>query len=160
MAATRNIVASYKGPIRVVRRILAQGEQENRALIYLMLGCLLVFIAQMPRLAREAFLTGEDLNMLMGATLMAWIFVAPLLLYAVAWMTYLITKLLRLGMRSYATRIALFWALLASSPIMLLWGMTAGFIGEGTELTLVGVIWACVFTWFWVGGLIAGARES
>ena len=72
MAVTRNITATYRGPGRVVTDLLAMGQREDRALAYLMAGCVTVFIAQMPRLAREAHLTGEDLNMLMGATLMPW----------------------------------------------------------------------------------------
>ncbi|QFT59927.1 hypothetical protein FIU94_13930 [Sulfitobacter sp. THAF37] len=158
MAATRDIVATYRGPGQVVRRLLGQGAREDRALIYLMVGCLLVFVAQTPRLAREAHVTGEDLGMMMGGTLMAWLFIAPLILYAVAGLSQLLGRALGRGPGGYGARIALFWALLASTPLMLLWGLTAGFVGEGIELNTVGAIWLAVFLWFWAAGFGAAAR--
>lgn len=160
MAATRDIVATFRGPGKVVRRILGQGPREDRALIYLMVGCLMVFVAQTPRLARQAFETGEDLRMLMGASLMAWLFIAPLLFYVLAGVIGVIARLLRQNISSYGARLALFWALLASCPIMLLWGLTAGFIGPGIEMSLVGGLWCAAFIWFWVAGMIAAGKEG
>lgn len=159
MAATRDIVATYRGPGKVMRRLLARETREDRALIYLMLGCLLVFVAQTPRLAREAFETGQELNALLGASLMAWVFIMPLLLYLIAGITLIVARLLGSKISSYGTRMALFWALLATSPIMLLWGLTAGFVGPGTEMTLVGIIWCAAFLWFWISGFRAAAKE-
>ena len=52
-------------------------------------------------------------------------------------------------------RSPLFWALLASSPLMLLHGLVAGFIGPGIQLQSVGLVWLAVFLWFWIRGLIA-----
>lgn len=160
MAATRDIVATYRGPAAVVRRLLAQGPREDRALIYLMLGCLMVFVAQTPRLAREAHVTGAELRMLMGATLMAWLFIAPLVFYVLAGLSALVLRLFRAGVSGFGARLALFWALLASSPLMLLWGLTAGFVGAGPALTLVGVLWLALFGWFWAGGLVGAARSG
>lgn len=155
MTATTDIVASYKGPGRVVRRILGQGVREDRALIFLMIGCLMVFIAQLPRLSRGAHLTETDLNMLMGGALMAWLFIAPLLLYVLAGLTHVIARAVGGKGPAYGARIALFWALLATSPLILLHGLTAGFVGPGLELSLVGIIWVAAFFWFWISGLRA-----
>jgi hypothetical protein len=155
MAATRDIIATYRGPGRVLRRLLRQGAREDRALVYLMIGCLMVFVAQTPRLARQAWLTGEDLGLLMGATLLAWLFIAPLVFYLLAGASLLVMRLLGQQVSAYAARMALFWALLAASPVMLLWGLTAGFIGQGTELTITGIAWLGVFLWFWFAGLLA-----
>lgn len=160
MAATRDILASYRRPGTVVARIIGEGEQEPRALIFLMVGCLMVFVAQTPRLARQAFETGEDLRMLLGATLMAWLFIAPLILYVVAGVTHLVLKLGRRSSTPYGSRIALFWALLASCPLMLLWGLTAGFVGPGVEMTVIGVLWVSCFAWFWGAGLIASTKQD
>lgn len=160
MAATQDIVATYGGPGRVVQRLLQQGEQESRALVFLMLGCLMVFIAQTPRLAREAHLTEGDLPMLLGGTLMAWIFIAPLLFYAIAIISHVVARAFGRKQSAYGARIALFWALLASSPLMLLWGLTAGFIGPGAQLNLVGFAWTVVFIWFWIGGLLGAGRAA
>lgn len=160
MAITQNITATYRGPGRVVRRLLELGQREDRALAYLMASCALVFIAQLPRLAREAHLTGQDLNMLMGASLMAWIFVAPLLLYVIAFAARGVGRILRGQGTSYGARLALFWALLASSPLILLHGLIAGFVGPGIQLQAVGLIWFMVFMWFWIGGSIAQERAA
>lgn len=158
MAITRNISATYRGPGRVMRQLLAMGQREDRALAYLMAGCLVMFVSQMPKLAREAHLTGEDLNMLMGASLMAWVFMAPLLLYGLAALSHLVAKLFRGQGSYYGARLALFWALLASSPLILLNGLVAGFIGPGIELQVVGMVWVGVFAWFWISGLLAAER--
>ncbi|WP_298835902.1 YIP1 family protein [uncultured Roseobacter sp.] len=160
MPVTRDIPATYRGPGRVVRRLLAAGHREDRALAYLMAGCVLMFLAQLPRLAREAHLTGQELNMLMGASLMAWVFVAPLMLYCVAALSHIVAKLMRGRGTWYSARIALFWALLASSPLVLLNGLVAGFIGPGLELQLVGLAWISVFAWFWIGGMLAAEKGA
>ena len=158
MAITRNIAATYRGPGRVVRRLLSLGPREDRALAYLMGACMLIFVAQLPRLSREAHLTGDDLNMLLGATLMAWVFIAPLLLYAIAFLARVVGKILRGQGSGYGARLALFWALFASSPLILLHGLTAGFIGPGLEMQAVGLLWCAVFFWFWISGSIAQER--
>ncbi|MEM6304476.1 MAG: YIP1 family protein [Pseudomonadota bacterium] len=160
MAATRDIVATYGGPAKVVRKLLGQGAHEPRALMFLMLGCLLVFIAQMPRLAREAHLTESDLSMMMGGALMGWIFIAPLALYTIALLSHFIARALGRRQSAYAARLALFWALLASTPLMLLWGLTAGFVGPGIQLDIVGALWFGIFMWFWLGGLWGVGRGA
>lgn len=160
MAATRDIVATYTGPGKVMRRLLGQGTREDRALIFLIVACILVFVAQTPRLAREAYETETELNALLGGSLMGWLFIAPLLMYLIAGLTALIGKALRTGLSGFGARMALFWALLASSPLMLLWGLTAGFVGPGIEMDIVGVAWLVAFLWFWIAGLITAAQEA
>ncbi|MFK7881301.1 YIP1 family protein [Roseobacter sp.] len=158
MAVTRNITATYRNPGKVLRGMLSLGPREDRALAYLMAGCVIVFVAQMPRLAREAHIEGTELNMLLGASLMAWVFIAPLMLYCLAAASHVVAKLFRGRGSYYGARLALFWALLAASPLMLLNGLVAGFIGPGLELQIVGFVWFLAFVWFWVGGLIAAER--
>ena len=158
MAATRDIVASYRNPAAVVRRLLGPGPREDRNLVYLMVACLIFFVAQTPRLAREAHVNGTELDMLLGATLLAWLFIAPLIFYMLAAGTQIILRVMRGRPSGYGTRLALFWALLASSPLVLLHGLTAGFVGEGIELRIVGLVWLCVFLWFWISGLLVAYR--
>ncbi|WP_299369811.1 YIP1 family protein [uncultured Tateyamaria sp.] len=160
MAITRNIAATYRGPGRVIRRLLTLGPREDRALAYLMGACVLIFVAQLPRLAREAHLTGQDLDMLMGATLMAWIFIAPLLLYCIALLARLVGRVLGGKGTPYGARLALFWALLASTPVLLLHGLVAGFIGPGIQMQLVGLAWLVLFVWFWISGSLAQERAA
>jgi len=154
MSVTRDIVATYKAPGRVMARMVARGQREDRALIILMVGCILVFIAQWPRLARQAYMTGQDLNMLLGGTLLAWLFIMPLLLYVMAFIVHLGARTFGGKGSGYGARLSLFWALLASSPVVLLHGLVAGFIGSGPALDGVGLLWLMLFAWFWIAGLI------
>lgn len=153
MSALSDIVATYGGPRRVIRRILAAGANEPRALVILMAGCAVVFVAQWPRLARQAHLEGQELNPLLGGALMAWLFIMPLVLYTLALISHWVLKALGGRGQPFGARITLFWALLASAPLMLLWGLTAGFVGPGPALSLVGIVWVAVFLWVWVSGL-------
>ncbi len=159
MSVVRDIVATYRGPGRVIRRLLTAGEREDRALALTMATCALVFVAQLPRLAREAHLSGEELNPILGASLLAWVIIAPLLFYALGGIVHLVARVLGGQGSYYSARLALIWALLASIPLILLHGLVAGFIGQGTQLAIVGAVWLAVFTWFWVAGTIAAERR-
>ena len=68
--------------------------------------------------------------------------------------------MLRSKAEPWALRLALFWALLAASPLMLLHGLVRGFIGESTPQMIVGALWFVVFMWFWISVSRAAAKES
>ena len=160
MSVTRDIAATYRGPGAVVRRLLQAGENEARALVILMSACALVFVAQLPRLARVAHLTGQELNALLGGSLLGWLFIAPLFFYLVAAISHLIARIFGGRGNFYGARVALFWALLASSPLVLLNGLVAGFIGPSPALQIVGAAWLAVFAWFWFAGLRQAERAE
>ncbi|EEX10815.1 conserved hypothetical protein [Ruegeria lacuscaerulensis ITI-1157] len=160
MPVTADIVATYRGPGRVVRRLLDMGPREDRALAFVMAFCVIGFIAQLPGLARRAHLEGLDLNMLMGGALLGSVFLLPLLFYLVAWISGGIARLIGAPVTSYKARLVLFWALLASSPLVLLNGLVAGFIGPGPAQTGVGLLWVAVFAWFWLSGLAQVSRAA
>ncbi len=153
MPVTTDIVASYRRPAQVMRRLLSAGTREDRALAMLMAGCVLAFISQLPRLAREAHLTGEELNPMLGGALFAWLFIAPLMFYLIAALSHLVARLFKGKGDWFGARLALFWAFLAASPLMLLNGLTAGFVGPGAALTLVGFIWFVAFMVIWLVSL-------
>lgn len=156
MALTGDILASYRSPGRVLSRRMARrddGRAEGRALVTLMLACFLIFIAQWPRLAREAHLTGGDLNMMLGGALLGWLFIAPLILYAMAGISHLIARPMG-GRASYTeARMALFWGLLAAAPLWLAWGLAAGMIGSGPWLDALGIVALLAFLGIWGMGL-------
>lgn len=153
MAVTTDIVATWRGPRPVMRRLLAPGPNEGRALAMLMAGCGVTFIGQWPRLMRVSLETGRDFNPLVGGALLGWLFIAPLGFYAIAFVSHALLRAAGGRAQPFAARLALFWAFLAASPLMLLHGLVAGFIGPGGETTAVGAIWAAVFLWFWLSGL-------
>jgi hypothetical protein len=136
-----------------MRRLLSAGTREDRALAMLMAGCVLAFISQLPRLSREAHLTGEELNPMLGGALFAWLFIAPLMFYLIAALSHLVARLFKGNGDWFGARLALFWAFLAASPLMLLNGLTAGFVGPGAALTLVGFVWFVAFMVIWLVSL-------
>ncbi len=153
MALTTDIVATYRRPGAVLRAILARGPSEPRALAYLMAGCVVLFVARWPALARQAHLEDQDLNMLMGGSLLGLVFIAPLILYGLAFLVHLVSQATGGQGTAFGARMALFWSLLASAPLILLNGLVAGFIGPGAALQLVGLIWFGLFLWFWIAGM-------
>ncbi|MFK7938209.1 MAG: YIP1 family protein [Roseovarius sp.] len=155
MPVTRDIVATYRGPGRVMRRLLGMGEREDRALAILMAGCLVAFVSTWPGLQRQAHFAGEELNPLLAGSLMGWIFLAPLLFYLIALISLFILRAIRGKLSGFDARLALFWAFLAASPLLLLHGLVAGFIGPGVEKNIVGALWMVMFLWFWISGMKA-----
>jgi len=160
MSVVMDIVATYRGPAQVLRRFAAAGQREDRAIAILMAGCAVVFVSSWPAAAREAHLTGQDIGMMMGGALFAWLFIMPLVLYGLAFLVWGGFRVLRSKAEPWALRLALFWALLAASPLMLLHGLVRGFIGESTPQMIVGALWFVVFMWFWISGSRAAAKES
>jgi hypothetical protein len=160
MAVTTDLTATYRGPARVMRRLLSMGPREDRALAFLMAACVIVFFAQLPRLAREAHLTGQELNMLLGGALMGWVFIAPMFFYGLAGLSHLVARLFGGQGDWYGARLALFWSFLASTPLLLLNGLVAGFIGPGPALNGVGILWMVVFVWFWISSLRQAERPA
>lgn len=161
MAVSSDIVRTYRAPRQVVRDLLSRGRREDRALAFLMVACLLLFVAQWPRLSREAFLAPEiPLEARMGGALMGWIFVAPLLAYGLAALTRLVAALLGGQGSFYSARLALFWSLLAATPLFLLNGLVAGFVGPGPGLTATGILSLVVFLGFWGLALVETEGQS
>mgnify|MGYP001812995500 FL=1 len=158
MPVTRDIAATYRGPRKVMQRLLDMGQREDRALIFVMAACVITFIAQWPYLARRAHLEDVELNGLLAGSLMAWIIVAPLLLYVLAWFSHVLARMVGGKGSYYSARIALFWAFLATSPLMLLHGLMRGFIGTGTQEQIIGLVWLGCFLWFWLAGLWQAER--
>lgn len=160
MSVAKDIVATYRRPGSVVARLVSGPPREDRALALIMGACALFFIAQLPALARQSHITGENLQMLMGGSLLALIFIAPLLFYTLAACSHILAKIAGGAGTHWQARMALFWALLAASPLVLLHGLIAGFIGDGVQLTVIGAVWFTVFMWFWITGLIRVERRA
>lgn len=150
MGMAADIAATYRSPRRVMRRHLAMGVREDRALMYLITACALIFVSRWPDLRRQAFVDDTvPFDALIGGALLGWLFIAPLALYALAAVSHLAVRALGGRGSWYTARLALFWALLAASPLWLLNGLVAGFVGAGAQLSLTGVLALAVFLLFW-----------
>jgi len=158
MPISTDIVESYRRPRRVFRRRLA-GAQEAQALAVLMGACLLIFVAQWPGLARDAHLDPSiPLDARLGGALLASLFLLPLIAYGIAAISHLGARVLGGNGSFLGARLALFWALLAVSPLMLLHGLVRGFIGAGPAQTAVSVAVLAVFLILWVAFMIEAER--
>lgn len=161
MALTQDIMATYKGPGRVVARFLAQGRNEVRALLFLLIAGVLMFVASAPYQAREAQLY-PDFPLTARLYIFAFlcIFMMPIFVYLFAVVIWGLARIARRQVTGFEIRFTLIWALLASTPVLLLMGLTAGFIGTGLQLQIVGYIWIAVFGWFWAAGLLTADGSS
>jgi hypothetical protein len=150
MPLTTDLVATWRRPRAILRQHLARGRSEPFALSFLLVFLVLAFVGQWPVAAREAFLAGEP-SATPRIVAMAY---GVLLLIPVA---YLLAALSHLAARVmggqgswYAARIALFWALAAIGPLLLLQGMVGGMIGPGPALTAVTALVGLGFLWLWL----------
>jgi len=135
-------------------RLLRMGQREDRVLAMLMGGCIILFVSQWPYRARQAHLTGETLTDYIQHDAVGLIFVLPLLAYGVAALLRLISRIFGAKADYYSARLAMFWALLASSPALVLAGMVKGFIGLGAANSIIGALWLLVFLWVLGNSLI------
>ena len=163
MSISNDVFRAWVRPRAVMRRLLDAGERENRALAILMAGCLLIFVAQWPRLVRlsegidlPAGAEVQELSQLIAYSLVSWLIVWPLIFYIAAGITRILARVVRGKGTGYGARLAMFWAVLASTPAALLYGLLAGFNGKTVGTQAVGAVWLVGFLWIWIQSL----RES
>lgn len=162
MSIVLDIVRTYRAPREVQARRMAGGPREDRALAILLGACALIYIAQLPRFARESHLeVDKDLNALMAGGLFGWLMVMPLVFYTLSILITLVLKALGQNVSGFSCRMALFWALLASTPVWLLAGLLAGF-APGPGFTIVSTLAFATVLVFAGAGLITAktAREG
>ena len=122
--------------------------------MWLMVGCLIVFLSRLPALQREAVLAQGDFQRDTTYALFALLMIAPLLFYFIAWVLFVFTRIFRRGATNYGARLAVFWGWLAASPVALFYGLLVGFNGVDHPGTVaVGGLWLVVLLWFWISGL-------
>lgn len=161
MALTPDILASYHAPRRVIRRQLERGQREDRALVFLMLACGLIFIAQWPRLAREAAIDPDiPFDARFGGALFGWGFLAPLFFYALAALSHVVARWAGGQGTWFGARLALFWSLLVSAPLWLTQGLLAGFAGASPVLDVTGLAFLAFFFFTWIVSLREAERHS
>lgn len=137
------------------------GQREDRAIMWLMIGCFLVFISRLPALQRSAVQEGTNFQQDTVYAFFALLVIAPLLFYAIAFVFFLITKALRPAATNYGARLAVFWGWLAATPVALFYGLLVGFNGvDHAGTVLVGYIWLALLVWFWISGLIETSKAS
>lgn len=159
MAIIGDILASYRHPRAVIRAKLAAGVREDRALAALFGACGLIFVAQWPGLARAAYIDPSiPLEARLTGALLGAVFLLPLFAYALAALSHLLARGFGGKGTFFAARLALFWSLLAISPLMLLQGLVGGFMGAGPAFTTLGLGVLAAFVYLWVNAMIEAER--
>lgn len=147
MSVTRDMTTSYRAPGRAFSRQLREGVSEARVLSYLMIACFVIFVSRLPQLARDSYFDPSiPLDARVGAAILGWLFFIPLAAYAISFVLVVLQKLVRMRAHAFTTRMALFWALLVSTPLWLLQGLVSGLIGLGPALTVVNCVLLAVYS--------------
>jgi hypothetical protein len=158
MSVTRDIVQSWHRPRDVIRRHLARPQSEPFAFTLLVTFLLLAFIALWPGMSRTATLDpARPLVQQMVAAGLALLATIPLW-YGVAAISRLVARAFGGRGTGYRARLALFMALVAASPLVLLHGLTLGMIGPGPQALLVGVLAGAGFLVLWAIMLIEAEK--
>lgn len=153
------IVKSWWQPGQVLREM--RGTPDRVQLVLLLLAMLIYLVAQAPVHARAAELDPSiPLDARIGGAVLAVMFMMPVLAYGVAALVSALSRLTSRPVSPENSRLALFWALLAVSPAMLLSGLTGGMIGQGPALALTQAIAGFGFLFIWGAGLRAVAGHK
>ncbi|MDP0927193.1 hypothetical protein Q0601_08435 [Paracoccus onubensis] len=153
------ILQSWWSPRLVVRGLADMPERVK--LVVLMLAMLIFLVAQAPMHARAAELDPSvPFEARMGGSLLAVMFLMPLIAYAIAGFVSLLSRVTPWPLDQGRSRLALFWALLAAAPAVLLAGLVAGLIGQGPALTMTRAFSGIGFLMIWGAGISALARQA
>ncbi len=155
MSVVQDVLTFYYRPRLVARKRLAETAGEGHALLYLMLACLLFFVAQIPEIVRLDLLTESQnpFNGIAAGRLVGAVAFAPLMFYLVSVFAALAFRAADRTLGWLDSRIALFWALLVISPAMLVLGMLRGLTQSGGIIIPASALVGVLFVFFWAVGL-------
>lgn len=166
MSVTTEILRTYRAPRDVVRRLFAEAETDDRpearALVFLLLGCFILFCGRIPGLF-AADLTGPDSaprEALVTITLFLMMTVWPLFFLLMAGLVHLFARFVGGRGTHGRSRLAIAWTVLAVSPLALLRGMVEALIGPGPELLFADSLIALAFCAIWAISLIEAERPE
>ena len=152
MSLIKNIMDSYFRPSHIFSTMYSDCKGESTALAFLSLGCCITFLSNWPVLMRRSLVENQPLEVLLGGALLAWLFLAPLLFYFFAWLLSIILKIIGFQARGLFVRLTLFWGFLASTPILLIFGLVGGYIGDGLLYRVIGVLyWIALIRFIFIG---------
>ncbi len=143
-------------------RQLQSGIGEERALAYVMIACFVFFVASLPALARQNHLDPNEggFAALAGGALLGATIMAPLMFYGIAAVSRLVAMVFSGNGTWLRSRLALFWSLLAITPMMLLRGLTEAFTGQSPALSLVNIATAVLFGYLWFNSMRAAEASQ
>lgn len=145
MSITRDIARTYLHPRQVITG-RARGADEVHAIGILLVACGIIFISQLPVLAREAYFDpSQPLEARIAGAAMGLLMILPLMIYGLAALVGVISRLFGNRAGFFPIRFAIFWALLAATPMWLLNGLTHAMVGPGIAERITAALTAAVF---------------
>ncbi|MEO5613912.1 MAG: YIP1 family protein [Cypionkella sp.] len=160
MSVTTDIVQAWRQPKVVIGRHLQRPKSEPFVFSLLVAFLLLAFVSLWPFLSRQT-VQQPEVPMLQRLVASGLALLASIpFWYLFAAVSRWIAKVMG-GQGSYYTaRLALFSALLAVTPGMLLQGLVAGMIGPGLQANLVAALVGLGFVWIWMSMLWEAERAD
>ena len=152
MSLLAGIAATWASPRAAMAARVGQGQREDRAIAALMGAAIVLLVARTPALARAAELDPSvPFQARLGGSMLALLFLMPLLAYALAWVLHLVGVRGGRG-QGWRARATLFWMLLAIGPAVLAQGLIEGLAGPGALSAATGLLVFLIFVWFlWAG---------
>ncbi|MCP5072601.1 MAG: hypothetical protein GY947_04805 [Rhodobacteraceae bacterium] len=153
MSLVDDIIGAYRQPQLVLRSHL-QGIGEGRILVFAFLFGFLTFLSRLPSLSANAQ-TGTGEESFANQALIEFaggVFWIPLVLYLLASLCHMAMALFGGRASWQQARLALVWAALVTSPLVLLGGVLKVFAPSPLFL-IVSLTTAVVFLWQWAIGL-------
>ncbi len=151
MSILMDIGAAFRSPRKQMQHQLSI-MTEPRTLMLGLTACFLSFVADLPGLAAGVTAAGESSDILNGklGALFIWrVLFGTLFLYAIAAVFRLILKLFK-GQGTWAqTRLALMWAVMVATPLVLISGICKVFTPPPVFL-VASLLTTVVFFWQWV----------
>lgn len=145
MALTFDIVESWHKPRAVIRRLQARGRSEAFVFTFLFVFLLLALTSIAPYLSREATLHPEaPLFQRLFAAALGMLVLIPVF-YLLAALGHLVARLMGGTGGYYDGRLALFWALTATTPAMLIYGLARAFADGSPAVPILGGLTFLVF---------------
>ena len=158
MSLVPDIAESWRAPRKVLRRHLARPRSEAFLFTFLFTFLLIAFVAQTPHAARLAHVMPDvPLNQRLYAAALGLLASIPLW-YGLAAVSRLVARGLGGQGSWYGARLALFWALVAVTPGMLLMGLALGFLGQGVQTNVLGAMIGVAFLVLWSAMIIEAER--
>ena len=154
------VLLGYASPRTATRSRMALVRNEGQAFAYLLLGCAISFLAQIPYLARADLLdySNHSFVSLAAGRLLGLLVFAPLLFYAVAALSGIVLRMIKGRPCWFKMRVALFWAVLAASPAVLIQGVLRGFLDVAFVDVAASIAVAMTFLSFWAIGIACVAE--
>ena len=150
MSLIPDIVESWRAPSRVVRRHLGRPKSEAFVFTFLFTFLFLAFVAQTPYAARLSHMHPElPLTQRLLATALGLMAMIPFW-YGLAAVSRLVARVFGGQGSWYGARLALFWALAATGPLMLLLGLVEAMIGPGPQLLATRAVVGFAFLLLWL----------